>query len=92
MSARRTSLRRYCLREQVNNTMQKEVERMFQKTIKLAKYNEISLRRTFHNKAGTWQEMRVSFETTFSKADTNETFLNLPENINRVYESPHTYV
>ena len=31
----------------------KEIERMSQKTIKLAKYNEISLRLTFHNKADT---------------------------------------
>ena len=66
------------------------IKRMFQKTIKLATYNEISISQTFHNKTDisigrNW--LLVSFETTFSKADTNETFLDLPENKNRVYES-----
>ena len=69
------------------------INRMFQKTIKLATYNEISISQTFHNKTDisigrNW--LLVSFETTFSKADKNETFLNLPKNKNRTYESPHT--
>ena len=53
MSARRTSLRRESARVG-QQYRAKEVERMFQKTIKLAKYNEISLRRIFHDKVGTF--------------------------------------
>ena len=69
------------------------IKRMFQKTIKLVTYNEISISQTFHNKTDIFigrNWLLVSFETTFSKADKNETFLNLPKNKNRTYESPHT--
>ena len=69
------------------------IKRMFQKTIKLATYNEISISQTLHNKTDIFfgrYWILVSFETTFSKADINETFLNLSKNKNRTYELPHT--
>ena len=50
------------------------IKRMFQKTIKLVTYNEISISQTFHNKTDIFSGrnwLLVSFETTFSKADTN---------------------
>ena len=46
-------------------------QRMFQKTTKLAKYNEISLRRTFHDKvvfSGSSLLCARSFSANFSNA------------------------